>query len=54
MERVSDSCGSGVPVMQVVGELDLLRLSAERRGPAGLPAYRAERNAGNIGGLPGL
>ena len=54
VERVSDSCGFGVPVMQVVGERDLLRLSAERRGPAGLTAYRAERNAESIDGLPGL
>ena len=54
VERVSDSCGYGVPVMQVVGERDLLRLSAERRGPAGTAAYRAERNAESIDGLPGL
>ena len=33
VERISDSCGFGVPVMEVVGERDLLRLGAERRGP---------------------
>jgi hypothetical protein len=32
VDRVSDSCGYGVPVMTVVGERDLLRLSAEKRG----------------------
>ena len=54
VERVSDSCGYGVPVMEVVGERDLLRLGAERRGPDGLVAYRAEKNAQSIDGLPGL
>jgi hypothetical protein len=52
--RVSDSCGFGVPVMDVVEERDLLRLGAEKRGPEGLAAYRAEKNAASIDGLPGL
>lgn len=54
VERVSDSCGFGVPVMDVVTERDLLRLGAEKRGPAGLATYRAERNAVSIDGLPGF
>ena len=54
VERVSDSCGFGVPVMEVVGERDLLRLGAEKRGPEGLAAYRAEKNAISVDGLPGL
>jgi hypothetical protein len=54
VERVSDSCGFGVPVMELIGERDLLRRGAERRGPAGLAAYRAEKNAVSIDGLPGL
>jgi hypothetical protein len=53
VERVSDSCGYGVPVMDLVGERDLLRLSAVKRGPDGLAAYRAERNAMSLDGLPG-
>jgi hypothetical protein len=52
--RVSDSCGFGVPVMELVEERDLLRRSGERRGPEGLVRYRAERNAVSIDGLPGL
>lgn len=52
--RVSDSCGYGVPLMDLVAERDLLRLSAAKRGPEGLAAYRAERNASSIDGLPGL
>jgi pyridoxamine 5'-phosphate oxidase-like protein len=54
VERVSDSCGFGVPVMDLVGERDLLRRGAEKRGPDGLAAYRAEKNAASIDGLPGL
>lgn len=54
VERVSDSCGFGVPVMDFVGERDLLKLAAEKRGPDGLVAYRAERNAHSIDGLPGM
>lgn len=54
VERVSDSCGYGVPVMDLVGERDLLRLGAEKRGPEGLAAYRADRNAVSLDGLPGL
>jgi len=54
VERVSDSCGYGVPVMEVVGERDLLLLHAQRKGPDGLVAYRAEKNATSIDGLAGL
>ena len=54
VERVSDSCGYGVPVMELVGERDLLLLHAQRRGPEGLEAYRAEKNAVSIDGLAGL
>jgi hypothetical protein len=54
VDRVSDSCGFGVPVMDVVGERDLLRRGAERRGPEGLAEYRATKNAASIDGLPGL
>lgn len=54
VERVSDSCGYGVPVMDLVEERDLLRLTAERKGPDGMSAYRADKNAVSIDGLPGL
>ena len=54
VERVSDSCGYGVPVMEVVGERDLLRQFAEKKGPRGLASYRAEKNTTSIDGLPGL
>ncbi len=54
VERVSDSCGFGMPLMDLVGERDALRRSAETKGPAGLAAYRAAHNAASIDGLPGL
>jgi hypothetical protein len=54
VDRVSDSCGWGVPVMDLVGERDLMRLAAEKRGPQGLREYRARENATSIDGLPGL
>lgn len=52
--RISDSCGWGVPVMEVRDERDLIRLHAEKKGPDGMAAYRAEKNAVSIDGLPGL
>lgn len=54
VEWVSDSCGYGVPMMELVGERDLLRVKASKRGPDGLAAYRTEHNAYSIDGLPGL
>lgn len=52
--RIADSCGYAVPLMTYDGERDLLERAAERRGAAGLAAYRAEHNATSLDGLPGL
>lgn len=52
--RVVTSCGYAVPRMDLVGQRDLLRLWSEKKGPAGLTAYQAERNAVSIDGLPAL
>lgn len=52
--RISDSCGYGTPVMEVVGERDLMRSWAQKKGTDGLAAYRAANNAVSIDGLPGL
>jgi hypothetical protein len=54
VSRVSDSCGYGVPVMDLVEERDLLRLSAEKKGEQGLRDYRMSKNTTSIDGLPGL
>ncbi|MGV8874081.1 MAG: pyridoxamine 5'-phosphate oxidase family protein [Rhodococcus sp. (in: high G+C Gram-positive bacteria)] len=52
--RISDSCGWGVPIMEVAGEHDLIRRHAEKKGVDGMEKYRAERNAVSIDGLPGF
>lgn len=52
--RISDSCGWGVPVMEMTGERDLLRLQAEKKGVEGMAEYRVEKNRRSIDGLPGL
>lgn len=54
VERVSDSCGYGVPLLRFDGERPTLDQWARRKGPAGLAAYQAEKNARSIDGLPGL
>jgi hypothetical protein len=54
LDRVSTSCGYGVPLMQHDGERDQLSKWAARRGADGLVAYRSEKNAASIDGLPGL
>jgi hypothetical protein len=54
VERIADSCGYAVPLMRFEGERDRLIDWAERKGPDGLTAYQAEKNATSIDGLPGL
>lgn len=54
MTRVADSCGFAVPLMEYRAQRALLPGWAERRGPDGLTAYRADRNAASIDGLPAL
>lgn len=52
--RISDSCGWGVPIMDVREERDLIRRHAEKKAPAGMQDYRRQKNALSIDGLPGL
>ena len=54
LHRVSDTCGYGVPLMELVGERDQLDRWAAAKGPEGLAAYRAEKNAVSLDGLPAL
>src|SRR6187402_194614 len=49
--RVADSCGYGVPRMQLVAERDILIESAKKNGPVGMAAYRREKYSGSIDGL---
>nr|WP_281352453.1 pyridoxamine 5'-phosphate oxidase family protein [Phytoactinopolyspora alkaliphila] len=52
VRRVSDSCGFGVPLMEYVGERDLLPAYMDRKGVDGQVAYRATRNRVSLDGLP--
>jgi len=52
--RIADSCGYAVPLFDHRGERTQLDDWAERKGPDGVRAYRAENNAKSIDGLPGL
>jgi hypothetical protein len=54
VERIADSCGYSVPLMDFVGHRDNLDHWAERKGDEGIREYWAERNALSIDGLKGL
>jgi hypothetical protein len=52
IESAQTSCGFAVPFFDYSGDRDTLREWAARKGPEGLAAYRAEKNARSIDGLP--
>jgi hypothetical protein len=52
--RVSASCGFAVPRFDFVAERSALTTWADKKGEAGLAAYRAQKNRSSIDGLPGL
>ena len=54
VDRVSDSCGFGVPLYEYEGDRSQLVAWADRKGEEGLARYRAEKNAESIDGLPAL
>lgn len=54
LTRISDSCGFAVPRYDFVGERDTLVRYAQQKGDDALRAYRAERNARSLDGLPAL
>ncbi|MBO0901031.1 pyridoxamine 5'-phosphate oxidase family protein [Cellulomonas sp. zg-ZUI22] len=54
VDRVSDSCGYGVPFMDYRGERDLLPQHMARKGADGRAAYRRMKNRTSIDGLPGF
>lgn len=53
-DRVSTACGYSVPLMSYAGERETLERFAQTKGNDGLEAYRREKNAVSIDGLPGL
>jgi hypothetical protein len=54
VERISDSCGYGVPLMSYERERTQLDDWAAHKGPDGIAEYQASRNAASIDALPGL
>ena len=54
VERISDSCGYGVPLMDYAGERPQRDAWLAKKGADGLRAYVAEKNATSIDGLPAL
>lgn len=52
VERVSDSCGYGVPLMEYQGDRDLLVQFWSRKSPEEKADYRATRNGHSIDGVP--
>jgi len=52
VERVSTSCGYGVPVLRHEADRTQLPDWAERKGEDGLRAYRREKTATSIDALP--
>lgn len=50
--RVSDSCGYGVPTFEKMSQREALDLWTQKRGADGLVAYRQQKNARSIDGLP--
>lgn len=54
VDRVSDSCGFGVPLMTFTGHRSHMDDWAARKGADGLADYQRQRNSHSIDGLPGL
>jgi hypothetical protein len=53
-DRIADSCGYAVPVMELTRERDLLTRWSERKSAEDLAAYRVTHNTSSIDGLPAL
>ena len=54
VERIADACGYAVPLYDFRAPRDVLDKYSENKGPEGLRAYRREKNALSIDGLPAL
>ena len=53
-ERISDSCGYGVPLMSFEAHRTTMDEWSERKGEQGIVDYWAEKNGTSLDGLPGL
>ena len=54
VERISDSCGFGVPLMKFKSHRNDIKRWVEVRSPQEIAAYRRGKNKTSIDGLPGL
>jgi hypothetical protein len=54
VERISDSCGYGVPLMPFERERDALPKWVATRGDEGIRDYQRQRNAASLDGLEGV
>jgi hypothetical protein len=54
VERISDSCGFGVPLMHYERDRTQLVDWSTKRGDEGVERYKRDRNAVSIDGLPAL
>jgi predicted pyridoxine 5'-phosphate oxidase superfamily flavin-nucleotide-binding protein len=54
LDRISDSCGFGVPLMKLESERADLPAWCHKRGLEGLKIYRRQKNRQSIDGLPGV
>ena len=54
LDRVSDSCGYGVPLMSYEGERDAMPRWLGGKSDEQLADYRVQKNSTSIDGLPGL
>ncbi len=54
IDRIADSCGYAVPVMELADERDLLTPWADKKTLEELAQYRVEKNSVSIDGLPAL
>ncbi len=54
VDRVADSCGYGVPLMEFREHRGTMDQWSARKGADGISSYQAEKNLYSIDGLPGL
>jgi hypothetical protein len=54
LDRIADSCGYSVPMMELREERDVLTQWTSRKSAGQLEDYRAEKNAVSIDGLPAI
>ena len=54
LDRISDSCGYGIPLYRYEGDRTQLARWAQQKGDDGLVEYRRLKNSTSIDGLPAL